>query len=335
MALPNPNFDTIASSTIANYRKKLNENLIDKQILFWQLKQRGFVDEDRGGTSIVEPIMYGDNTTVKSYSGYDLIDVTPQEGFTSAQYAWKQLAGSVTISGKEEFENSGDASKIFKLLDAKIRQLEISMKKKLNTMLFGDGTGNSGKDITGLALAVEDGTAWSIYGGIDSSLPEGAFWRNRYINFDGVYGASSKFQDAWGPSTKGVSALRTMFNSVSADGTAPTLIVTTQDIYEMYEAVMEGSKQRMVDTKTADAGFRHILYKDVPLVYDQDMDSEGVLFLNSNYLKFTIGKGRNFVTSPFVKPPNQDAKVSNTLLTAQLVMTRRDVHGRITGVSTV
>lgn len=331
--MANPNFDTIASATIANYRGKLHENLIDKQVLFWQLKQRGFVDEDKGGTSIVETLMYGDNTTVKSYSGYDLLDVTPQEGFTSAQYAWKQVAGTVTISGKEEFENSGDKARIFKLLDGKIRQLEISMKKALNKQLFGDGSGNGGKDITGLAIAVEDGTAWSTYGGIDSSSAEGAFWRNRFINFDGVYGANSKFQDAWGPSTKGVSALRTMFNSVSSDGNSPSLIVTTQDIYEMYEAVMEGQKQRLVDVKTADAGFKNITFKDVPMVFDQDMDTEGILFLNSEYLKFTIGQGRNFAVSPFVKPPNQDAKVSNTLLTANLVMTRRDVHGRIVGVS--
>jgi len=30
--------------------------------------------------------MSGTNTTVKSYRGYEIIDVTPQEGITAAEY---------------------------------------------------------------------------------------------------------------------------------------------------------------------------------------------------------------------------------------------------------
>ena len=41
------------------------------------LKERGGIREDEGGTSIVEPLMSGTNTTVKSYRGYEIIDVTP------------------------------------------------------------------------------------------------------------------------------------------------------------------------------------------------------------------------------------------------------------------
>lgn len=328
MATPHPDFDAIASSTIANYRKTLNENLMGHQALFWQLKQRGFVTEDRGGTSIVEPLLYADNDTVSSYSGYDLLDVTPQDGITSAVYNWKYVAGSVVISGKEEFENSGDKSRIFNLLQAKIRQLELSMKKELNTQLYADGTGNGGKDITGLGLAVEDGTAWSTYGGIDSSAAIASFWRNQYID-----ATAHQFSFTDGKSIWGLNKMRKMYNLCTRAGFAPTLIVMDLDLYEEYEAYMEGVKQRLTDTKMADAGFKNIMFKDTPVIFDSDLDNNTILFLNADALKFVIGKGRNFTTTPFVRPHNQDAKVSQTLLTANLVTSRRDVQGRIANLA--
>lgn len=335
MAAGNPSFDEIVSSTLKNYRKTLIDNLMDKQALLWVLKKQGFVTEDKGGTSIVVPLMYGLNSTVASYSGYDLIDLTPQAGITSAEFSWKYLAGSVTISGQEEFENSGDKTRIFNLLEAKIRQLETSFRLEVNSQLFADGTGNGGKDITGLALAVEDGASWSTYGGIDSSDSANSWWRNQWFNFDTEFGASSKFLDADGPSYEGLSAFRKMYNDVGVDGEKPDLIVTTQAIVEDYEAALEG-KQRIVSTnpELGDAGFRNVEYKKTPIVWDEEMTAEEVLFLNSKYMKFVIGQGRNFTMTPFMKPKDQDAKSATMILACNLVTSKRDVHGRITALST-
>lgn len=328
----NANFDTIASATIHNYRKTLVDNLIDKQCLLWKLKSQGFISEDKGGTKIVQPLMYGSNATVASYQGYDLLDVSPSAGITSSEYVWKYLAGSVVISGQEEFENSGDSSRIFNLLDAKLKQLETSFKLEVNQQLFSDGTGNSSKDITGLALAVEDGTAWSTYGGIDSDA--NTWWRNQWLDFDTYSGGATTFGVTAGQSTKGLNIMRRMFNLCSVDGERPDLIVTTQDLFEAYESVVEGKLQlAQVDTKMADAGFMNVMFKKVPILWDSEMTDEGMLFLNSKYLKFVVGKGRNFTQTPFIRPQNQDAKVSQLLLACQLVTSKRDVHGRISAMT--
>jgi hypothetical protein len=336
MALGNPTFTTFFSSTIRNYKKKLVENLLNQQALFWQLNQRGFVQEDKGGRSIVTPLMYGENSTVQSYAGWDLLDVTPQQGMTSAEYDWKFIAGSVTISGEEEFKNSGDKNRIFNLLEAKIRQLELSMQLEMNLQLFADGTGNGGKDITGLKLAVEDGASWSTYGGINRNTTGNEWWRNQFTDFDTYAGAGgSTFFGAYksGSSINGIAAMRNMYNKCSIGNATPSLIVTTQDIYEAYEADGEGKKQRLVDTKMYDAGFQNIMFKNTPMIFDEDMQSEEMLFLNADFLKFVVGKGRNFTTTPFVKPQNQDAKVSQVLWAGNIVTTKADVHGRITKIT--
>jgi hypothetical protein len=335
MATGNPTFTTFFSSTIRNYRKKLIENLLGQQALFWQLNQRGFVQEDKGGRSIVTPLMYGENSTVQSYAGWDLLDVTPQEGMTSAEFDWKFIAGTVTISGEEEFKNSGDKNKIFNLLESKIRQLELSMQLEMNKQLFADGSGNGYKDITGLAAAVEDGATWSTYGGIDRNVAANSWWRNKYIEYDTFMGSAKKFHDAYSVSSSigGIAAMRNLYNSCTIGNSSPTLIVTTQDIYEAYEADAEGKKQRVTDTKMYDAGFQNLVFKGTPMIFDEDMDDEGVLMLNAEYLKFVIGKGRNFTTTPFVKPQNQDAKVSQVLWAGNIVTSKSDQHGRISNLT--
>jgi hypothetical protein len=325
MAAGNSTFTTFVTSTLRNYRKQLVENIMGQQALWFQLKERGFIVEDKGGRSIVVPLMYGDNSTVSSYSGYDLLDVTPQYGITAAEYDWKYIAGSVTISGQEEFENSGDKVRIFNLLDAKIRQLELSLKKEMNSQLFAAGTGNGGKDLTGLEAAVEDGATWATYGGIDSSDADNSWWRNQYEAFTGT-----DFATAEGSSTQGLDIMRSMFTSCIRGNSKPTLIVTTADLYNEYEANVEGNKMRTMSNKLADAGFMNIEFKGVPMVFDEDCPDNEMLFLNSEFIKLVVGKGRNFSSTEFVKPQNQDAKSSQVLWAGNLVTSKRDQHGRIT-----
>ncbi len=323
----NPSFDQIASATLRNYKDTLISNLFGKQALYWQLQQRGFVTTDQGGTSLTHPILYGRNNTVKSFSGWDIIPTTPQSGITTAELAWKYFAGTVTISKTEEFENSGKA-KIFSLLDGKIQQLEESFQLELNTQIYGDGTGNGGKDITGLALAVEDGSAWATYAGIDRSVAANAFWRNQWIGAGGdVFDASS------GASYKGLIHWRKMYNDTSFRGTTPTLIITNQDVFEKYESILE-SKVQLVksDLKMGDAGFVNLTFKQVPVVFDVDLNADTTLFLNSNFMKFVIGQGMNFVTTPFQTPENQLGKVSTTYFAGNLIVYKPDQQGRITSL---
>ncbi len=322
----NATFTTFLTSTLRNYRSKLVENLMGHNALYWQLKKRGFVTEESGSRSIVQPLMYGQNSTVSSYAGWDLLDVTPQEGITAAEYAWKFIAGTVTISGEEEFKNSGSKTRIFNLLEAKIRQLELSMQLQMNIQLFSDGSGNGGKDITGLLAAVEDGGSWSTYGGIDGSTTANSWWRNAYIDFNASY---TSWSTAAGKSVKGLAAMRNMYNTISLGNSKPSLIVTNQAWFEQYEGDIEGDKLRLTSTELADAGFQNLTFKACPMIFDEDLQANTMLFLNSDFMKFVIGKGRNFVNTPFVKPQNQDAKVSQVLFAGQLTLSKRDQHGRI------
>ena len=93
--------------------------------------------------------------TVAFYNGYEVLDTSPSDVLSAAEYSYKQLAGTVTISGLEQIKNSGSEA-LINLLESRIGVLEKSMENTLSTSLFSDGTGTSSKEVGGLQLLVAD-----------------------------------------------------------------------------------------------------------------------------------------------------------------------------------
>jgi len=307
MAAGNPNYDALLSTTLANYRKQFSDNLSRSFFLYYWLTQKGKKKLVNGGESIVIQLMYGKNSTIKSYDGYELLDTTPQEGLTAVKFPWKQVSGSVSISRKEERQNSGE-SRLINLLDSKIKQAEISMRDELNRMFFGDGTGNSSKDIFGLQLLVENGSSWGTLAGIDRSDTLNAWWRNQWTGSIGSFNTSSA----------GINAMRTGYNNGSRGNEHPDIGVTTQTIFELYEAGLVAN-ERFTDQETGDAGFVNLKYKGMVLGYDEQCTSGSMYMLNSNYLEFVVDSQTDLITTDFIRPDNQDAKTAQILIMANLV----------------
>ena len=324
MAAGNPNYDALLSTTLANYRDQFSDNLSKSFFLLWWLTSNGRKRIENGGESIIAQLMYGKNNTIKSYSGYETIDTTPQEGFSAIKIPWKQVAGSVSISRLEERQNSGEA-RLINLLASKVTQAEISMRDALNAMFYSDGTGNLGKDLHGLQLIVEDGAAWGSYGGIDRSDADNAWWRNTY-----------KVGRSFGTNTNGIDDMRNVYNTASRGNEHPDFAVTTQDIYEYYEKALQ-PLERFTDNTTADAGFVNLKFKGLVLGYDEQCTAGHMYMLNSRYLEYVVDSETDLVNTDFVRPENQDAKVAQILLMANLVCTncaRQALYGgTTTGIS--
>jgi hypothetical protein len=71
-----------------------------------RLSQKGKIKPFDGGQAIVQEMEYSENGTYKRYSGYDILNITPQDVFTAAQYPIAQAAAAVSISGLEMLQNS-------------------------------------------------------------------------------------------------------------------------------------------------------------------------------------------------------------------------------------
>jgi hypothetical protein len=308
--MSNPNFDALLSTTLANYRDKLTDNVFTARPLTYWLSDKSRIQTESGGTKIVEQLIYGQNSTVSSYSGYETLSLTPQDGISAAEYDWKQYGASIAISGIEEAKNNGEHA-IINLLEAKIMQAEESMREGFNQMFFADGTGNSGKNWNGLGNLVESG---NTVGGINSATAGNEYWRSYENN---TAGALTLLQMA------------TAYNSTSVGNDHPDVILTTQTLFEKYESLLQ-PQLRYTDTKTADAGFQNLLFKSAPIMYDTHCTAGVMYFLNSKYIKLVGHSDKWFAQTEFVRPENQDARFALIMCYGNLVVSNRAKQGKLT-----
>ena len=318
MAAGNSDFNEILSTTLKNYVPKLADNVYTARPLFYALTNGQTIRRINGGAKIVVPIIYGTNSTAGSYSGSDTIDTTAQTGITAAEYDWKQYAATVTITGIEEAKNNGEAA-IIDLLEGKIMQAEQTIIQNMNTMFYSNGAGNGGKDFLGLNGLVGTGNdSGSAIGGIDATDSDNSWWRSSLTNQGGALT---------------LAAMSTMYNNVSVGNDQPTIIITDQDEYEKYEALLQPNL-RYTSADVADAGFQNLLFKGAPVTYDSDTNLDTkMFFLNTKYLRLVAHTETWFQPTPFVRPTNQDARYAQILCYGQLTTSNRSRQGMLYGLT--
>ena len=307
----NANFDALLSTTLANYRSQLTDNVFTARPLTYTLMDKGRIRMLNGGTKIVEPLIYGESTTVKSYSDYDSIALTPQTGISAAEYDWKQYAASISISGIEEAKNNGEAE-IINLLEAKIMQAEESMREGFNRMFFADGTGNGGKDWNGLGNLIESGNS---VGGINSASGQDNDWWRSYEENTAT--------------ALTLAQMATAYNTVSVGNDHPDVILSSQLLFEKYESLLQ-PQLRYTDTKTADAGFQNLLFKAAPIMYDVHCNANTMFFLNTKYITLVGHSSKWFQQTEFIRPEDLDARYALIMCYGNLTVRNRKKQGKLT-----
>ena len=313
----NPDFNSLLSTTLQNYQPTLVDNIFKDLVLLSHLNEKGRVRVEEGGTQIIEPLMYAVNDTVATYSGYDTIDLTPQEGISAAEYDWKQMAASIAISGIEEAKNRGTEA-IIKLLNAKIMQAEMSLKTTLNEQLFGTpGVAPATKDLNGLGNII--GTQNNTVGGIDSTTNT---WWNP---------TQATTMDA----TLSLVNMADVYNRASKGSDVPDLIITNTSLFEKYESLLTNNV-RYQDVAKANAGFTNLMFKQTPIVFDLELAVDAsdapMYFLNTKYLKLTGMNGYWYTTTDFMNGTvaGVDARYALVLAYGNLTCSNRARQGFMT-----
>jgi hypothetical protein len=315
-------WDAVLTSTMANYRETMIDNIFDDlPLLSYMNGKLGIALRGNsakrtlsGGESIVEHLLFEQNSAVNSYSGAGVLDTTLQDGMTIARYNWKQYAVPVGITGLEKRNNQGEEAMI-NLLQAKMEQSTMTIKDRLNVDAFGDGTGNSSKNILGLEAIIS--TTASL-GGIDPSTY--GWWQSKVATSAGSFAAG------------GVDAMRTKFNDLTLGSNKPDLMLTTQAIFEYFEKSLQ-PQARYTDTSTLNAGFQNLVFKGVPVVFDRACTSGVMYFLNSKYLNWVVHRDADMSVGPFVTPNNQDVSTSQILFQGNMTTNNRRLLGKISGIT--
>jgi len=311
MAFANTSISDIIATNIQSRSGELADNVTNNNALLRRLKERGNVKTFSGGNVILQEIMYSDSATsnTSSYSGYEVLNVAQNSPISAAQFSITQYAAAVSISGLEMIQNSGKEA-IIDLLDGRMNVAEAQLANRIGSDVYLDGTGNSGKNITGLAAAVPDAPSTGTYGGINRA--NFSFWRS--IKYSGTTD---------GGSATSASNIQGYMDALAVQlirGTdKPDLIVADNNYYKLYLQSLQ-SIQRISDSGSsmAGAGFASLKYYGAGMASDVVLDggigaaatANHMWFLNTKYLMFRPHKDRNFVPIGGERQSvNQDAVV--------------------------
>lgn len=302
MSLLNPTINDIVATTIELRSKAISDNVTAQNTAFRYMSKSGNVELASGGYEIRETINTQENGNAGSYSGYDILPTAAQDGFTAAQFQWAQYAVPIAFNGREVAMNSGPSA-LIPLVKSRVKLAETSMANVLNRHFYLDGTGNNGKNLTGLGAAVPLSPT-NVYGGIDRSVAANALWKNQKwqasVDGGGVATAST-LQAQW----------NAFYLTLTRQGDKPTVIIAGPAVYALFQASLQ-PQQRFMNADSAAAGFSEILFMNTPVVFESTASgiaSTSAYFLNTDYLKLRPHADRNMVALDDVKSINQDAKI--------------------------
>jgi hypothetical protein len=323
MALINPSATVteIVTTTLRNRTGKLADNVTKNNALLYRLRARGRVKPVTGGRTIVQELNYQENGTYKRYSGYEVLNISPSDVFTGAEYNYAQAAVAVSISGLEMLQNSGEEA-IIDLLEGRIENAEQTLTNNIALDTYSNGTADGGRQIGGIQLLVSLTPSSGIVGGIDPSV--WAFWRN--VAFSGITN---------GGAAVSTGTIQTYMNRVylqlvrGAD--APDLIVADNNFYRYYLESMQ-ALQRVQNEELAELGFQTLKYMNCDVVLDGGFGGGApvntMYFLNTKYLFFRPHADRNFAPLGDERfAVNQDAMVKLIGFAGNLTTSNRFLQG--------
>ena len=321
--MASPNLTEIVTTTLRRRSKMLADNVSQHNALLSRLRSKGNISLVPGGRTIVEELEYAENATFQYYSGYEVLDVSPSDVFTAAEFNWKQAAVNVTASGLETRIQNAGPEQVINLLDSRIKNAERTMANNISEGVYSDGTGSGGKQIGGLQSIISDaGTA--TVGGIDASTF--SFWANQT---SGDVDAISVSSDAL------VTEMKNMWLETCRGNDKVDLIVTEQNLYKNFWDSLTDI-QRISGSDQGVAGFNSLKFvtADVvmdggPAIHNSGIPDSHMYFINSDYLHFRVHSDTNFVPFEQKAPVNQDALVVPILFAGNLTCSNRSLQGVI------
>lgn len=351
------NYDALLTTTLRNMQPRLHDNITRSNKLVAWLVANGRVRREDGGERVKVPLMHAQNSTADIYSGYGTLDTTPQDGITSAFYTWSQLAVTISISRLEERQNSGQ-HRLISLLQSKTMQAEVSIKELLNNCIV------AGRITSGATSA--QGQYSARVGRLDSGavgpLPLAALidvTASRSVSIGNINGSTYSFWRNQATASSGATfaAMKQEMNQVYNDcsrgtGGAPDLEIADQRAWEQYFNGLQSQERFVIDnprTVNILAGSEAIKHRGAAMIWDEVVpdpdtnaevvDSIGtvttstIYMLNTQTWEYVVDQSTDFITTPFVRPENQDARVAQILWLGAMCVNNRRKNGVLSSIS--
>ncbi len=261
-----------------------------------------------GGTQLEIPLMTSRRGTGTWYGGVETLPVQLSDTLKNLAFNWKYYSDIVAFSDVQ-LATADSPLKVADIVATQIEQAIMETVDNLDQALWSLNSPNTLAPDS-IPNAVDDGTNVTSYGGWNkTALPA---VKGNYVTNAGA--------------TISLAKMMTVFGDAKLGGQEPTIIMTDQYVYNEFWGLLVPLQRYggdVVDTKLANAGFSNVLFQQVPVVVGSyvPQDTGGnhqMFFLNENFWRLNVLKGREFTLGEFQEIPNQNAYVAKLKLSCNL-----------------
>jgi hypothetical protein len=308
MALTYSQLNAIAQNTID---KTLTNNVYSASPVLKRFSDKA--KKVSGGLQIQVPVVSSAPSGGGSYSDLDTLTISRTDNMSAAVYDWKQYYEPIRVSRLDLAKTSGDTGKL-DLVASKIKIGEMNLAENLSDGLFSDGTGNSGKDITGFEAMV---SASSTYGGI--AVADMATWA-AVVKANG--GADRALT---------LALIQSLIGSVTDGKEAPTLLVSRQNVFdEAYNLFT--AFQRIESEEIGKLGFKSLMINGIPLVVDSHAAAKTIYAFNEEYCHMFIHKDNNMRKEHHASLETTDSMLTKVFWMGNLGCSQRRRQGKLSDI---
>lgn len=347
-----PSFGTRVTTTTQDYiMPKVVDTILNSNVFATRMLSRA---KQWRGETIRIPIKYQKNTTGQSFAGFDTFSTSTTNNRVNLAYNPNFYQITVALPLDELSVNATD-EKVLDLAAIETAASAQDAADDIGTMFYADGTGNSNKDMLGLAAIVDDGTSVSTIGGLS---------RTTYPTLASTVTASS--------GTLSLAKMSTLYNAITSGAQKPTLGLVTETVFALYEQLLQPQERIVKDVSMMKAGgnmgkvdngyaggtgFTGLFFKGFPILADEKCTSGVMFFVNEDFLDFyglpmknatpikfkgqiegndySDLMGLGFSWTDWIQPVNQAAVISHIFLGGNLITANPKRHGKLTGITSV
>lgn len=352
--------ERVASLTQQYLLPKVVDNILNSNVLTFR-----FMGNARpgAGLAIVKPIKYQNTGQATSFSGLDTFAATLPNVTTRMSYDMRGHRIGLAVSGMDRSANAVSSTQVTDLVKFTLENGQQELIDSLGNAIYGDGTGNSSKDILGLGAIDDDGTNVSTIGTLS---------RTTYPVLNATVTSLP---------TLTIAGMSSMQSATSSGGGVQnsTLIVSDEVRWDLFEQLLTPTVRESYSmmgyptlglkgglTRTGDqglsgiAGFVAISFRGIPYGKDEKATAGNIYFLNENWIQYYGWKAEGynqislgsttteslygdegmsnfagFAWSGWQIPPNQYGFIADLIVLGQLTSWQPRRQGRLINVASV
>jgi len=305
---------TVLSTSLADYQKRLVDNKYNENIVERIVNQAGNKKMIDGGLSIVETLIKEKQDDGGFYLGGDVLNTNQGDYTTLVEFKWQNAYEPIQITRDEERQNSGSEHKILSLVETKTKLANLAIRDRLE-QAYSTPVG-AANNLADLETIVNTGALGNLNGASST------FWQ-AYVAASGSF------------ATQGLTDMTTSTYAVSSAANIdnPTLYLTNKIIFQKFEQTRLPLERISDGDLSANAGFKNLTFKGVPVTYGNYIASGLMFGLNMNYLYLAVDTMTDYITTPFITPSNQTVKTAFILWRGQLTTNNRRRHFKLTSIT--